>query len=415
MRVASDYRPRLVDSLLGELLSEFPAISLVGPRASGKTTTALRRAKTVIRLDRPDEAAVFRTDPDAALRGLPEPIVLDEWQDASEVLGAVKRAVDTDPHPGRFILTGSVRAELDAQTWPGTGRVIQVPMTGLTVRETRGDVHRESFLSRIVTSGIEGLGTPEHALDVRDYVDLALTGMFPEPALRLSAAGRRRWMTSYVNAVVGRDALALEARRDPLRLRRFFDVMAVNSAEVTDLATLIQGAGIDRKTAVAYESLLRNTFIIDSVPAWFTNRLKRLVQSPKRYLVDPALIAAVTGTDTNAVLRDARLLGQIIDTFVAAQLRAELPLATWDARMFHLRQEGGRREVDLLIEVAGARIIGIEVKASGVPKPDAGRHLAWLRDELGANFLYGLVLYTGPRIQQLGDRIAAVPISTLWS
>ncbi len=413
--MTDNYRPRLVDPLLRELLAEFPAISLVGPRASGKTTTALRHAKTVVRLDRPDEAAIFKTDPDAALRGLPEPIVLDEWQDAPAVLGAVKRAVDTDPRPGRFILTGSVRAELDAQTWPGTGRVIHVPMTGLTVRETRGDVHRVPFLNQIVKSGIDSLRAPGQALDVRDYVDLALAGMFPEPALRLSAAGRRRWMTSYVSEVVTRDALAIEARRDPQRLRRFFDVLAVNSAEVVDLATLIQGAGIDRKTAVAYESLLRNTFIVDSVPAWFTNRLKRLVQGPKRYLVDPALVTAVTGSDTDAVLRDAHLLGQIIDTFVAAQLRAELPLTTLDARMFHLRQEGGRREVDLLVEVAGARIIGIEVKASGVPRSDAGRHLAWLRDELGENFLYGLVLYTGPRIQRLGDRIAAVPISALWS
>jgi len=413
--VPDTYRPRLVDPLLDGLLTEFPAISLVGPRASGKTTTALRHAKTVVRLDRPDEAAIFRTDPDAALRGLGEPIVLDEWQDAPAVLGAVKRSVDVDPRPGRFILTGSVRAKLDTPTWPGTGRVIQVPMTGFTVRETQGDITGEAFIDRIVKTGIDSLRTPDSPLDVRDYVELSLAGTFPEPALRLSVAGRRRWMTSYVSEVVTRDALAIEARRDPQRLRRFFDVLAVHTAEVTDLATLIQGAGIDRKTAMAYESLLRNMFIVDSVPAWFTNRLKRLVQGPKRYLVDPALVAASTGSDADGVLLDAHLLGQIIDTFVAAQLRAELPLSAWDARMFHLRQEGGRREVDLLIEVAGNRVIGIEVKASGVPRFEAGRHLAWLRDDLGDKFVYGIVFYTGPRIQPLGERIAAVPISALWS
>jgi predicted AAA+ superfamily ATPase len=222
-------------------------------------------------------------------------------------------------------------------------------------------------------------------------------------------------MTSYVSEVVTRDALAIESRRDPQRLRRFFDVIAMHSAEVADITTLIHGAGINRKTAVAYESLLRNIFIVDAVPAWFTNRLKRLVQGPKRYLVDPALVAASTGTDANAVLRDAHLLGRIIDTFVAAQLRAELPLTERDARMFHLRQEGGRREVDLLIEVAGNRIIGIEVKASGVARSDAARHLAWLRDQLGDRFVQGVVFYTGPRIQQLDERIAALPISTLWT
>ena len=123
---------------------------------------------------------------------------------------AAVRAVDTEPRPG-----GS---------------------SCLTVREISGVVHRESFLDQIVSSGIDSLRTPERALDVRDYVDLAMAGVFPEPALRLSAAGRRRWMTSYVIEIVNRDALAVEARRDPQRLRRFFDVLAVNSAEVIEVA-----------------------------------------------------------------------------------------------------------------------------------------------------------------------------------
>lgn len=409
------YRPRLVDPLLDELLAEFPAISLVGPRASGKTTTAMRHGRTVVRLDRPEEASVFATDPDAALRGLAEPVVLDEWQEAPAVLGAVKRAVDTDARSGRFILTGSVRAELEAQTWPGTGRVIQVPMTGFTVRETQGDVHREPFVARILQSGVDGLDPGDQDLDVRDYVELALAGTFPEPALRLSTVGRQRWMAGYVNEVVTRDALAIESRRDPVRLRRFFDVLATHSAQVIDFATLVEGAGIDRKTANAYESLLRNMFIVDSVPAWFTNRLKRLVQGPKRYLVDPALVAAVIGVDVDGVLRDSRLLGQIIDTFVAAQLRAELPLTTWSTRMFHLRQEGGRREVDILLEVAGMQVIAIEVKASGVVRSGATDHLVWLRDELGDRFVQGIVFYTGRRVYSLSERITAVPISALWS
>lgn len=82
--------------------------SLTGPRATGKTTTARRHAASVVRLDRPAEAAAFRADPDAALRAQPEPLLLDEWQAVPAVLGAVKRAVDDDPRPGRFLLTGSV-------------------------------------------------------------------------------------------------------------------------------------------------------------------------------------------------------------------------------------------------------------------------------------------------------------------
>lgn len=88
------YRPRLVDRTLEELMGELPATLLVGPRATGKTTTALRHAATVVRLDRPAEAVAFQADPDAALRGWKEPILLDEWQAVPGVLGAVKREVD---------------------------------------------------------------------------------------------------------------------------------------------------------------------------------------------------------------------------------------------------------------------------------------------------------------------------------
>src|SRR3990172_6039302 len=107
------YIDRRADLLLAELLSDVPAVLISGPRAVGKTTSAVRAAGTVVRLDPAADAGAFRADPDAALRGLREPILLDEWQEVPDVLGAVKRAVDDDPHPGRFLLTGSVRGDTE--------------------------------------------------------------------------------------------------------------------------------------------------------------------------------------------------------------------------------------------------------------------------------------------------------------
>jgi predicted AAA+ superfamily ATPase len=155
--------------------------------------------------------------------------------------------------------------------------------------------------------------------------------------------------------------------------------------------------------------------VTDILPAWWSNRIKRLVRGGKRYVVDSSLALAVLRTGIDGLLRDGDLLGRILDTFVVAQLRAQLPCCETQPRLFHLRQEKGAHEVDVIVEYGGGRIFGLEIKATSAPKPSDARHLAWLRDELGDRFVGGAVPYTGPRAFPLGDRIAAAPISALWA
>ena len=292
--------------------------------------------------------AAVAADPDAMLVGLPEPVVIDEWQEAPDVLGAVKRAVDDDPRPGRFILTGSVRAELENRVWPGTGRILQVPMYGLSVRERRGLISGATLLDRIVAEGVSA-------------------------------------------------------------------VLAVNSAGLVTEESLRGAAGINAGTAREYQALFQRMFVLDIVPAWFSDRIKRLVKTPKRYLVDPALVAAVLGLGREAILYGPDMLGRLMDTFVAAQLRSELAVSRLGPRLYHLRDEHGRREVDLVVETASGKLIGIEVKASATVTTSDARHLAWLRDESGDAFAAGIVLHTGPHVFPLGDRLIAAPVSALWA
>jgi predicted AAA+ superfamily ATPase len=409
-----DYRARLIDGTLAELISQLPAVSITGPRAAGKTTTARRYATSVVRLDREAEAAAFRADPDVALRGIPEPVLLDEWQEVPGVLGAVKRAVDDDPRPGRFILTGSVRVDLDTQMWPGTGRLVRLPMQGLTVRETNGRIGGQLFLDRLVNADPAMLG-PADDTDLAGYLDMAIRSGFPEPALRLIGPARQAWLDSYVDQLITRDVPAIGGARDPDRMRRYLEALAVNSAGVVEDKTLYEAVGIDRKTAVAYDQLLRNLLVLEALPSWESNRLSRLTRLAKRYLVDPAVITTVLRLDSSAVLRDGNLLGRLIDTFVAAQIRAELALATSRPRWYHLRDKNGRHEIDLVIEFGGGRVAGIEIKAAAAPSRSDAKHLEWLRDELGERFIAGVVLHTGPRAFDLADRIIAAPINTIWA
>jgi len=283
----------------------------------------------------------------------------------------------------------------------------------LAEREQHGDSTTPSLLDRIAKGEelVPALDTP----DLRGYVELMLRSGFPEPALRLTEEARQRWLESYVDQLLTRDANQIDGGRDPTRLRRYFEAYAVNTAGVVEGKTLYDAAGINRRTAIAYEALLTNLLVVEALPAWTSNRLKRLVLAPKRHVVDPALVAAILRLDVNAILRSGDLLGRLLDTFVVSQLRAQLVVSSSRPRLYHVRQEQGRFEVDVLAELGGGRVVGMEVKASGAPTRHDARHLMGLRDRHGDTFLAGILFHTGPRVFALDERIAAAPISALWA
>ena len=387
-----------------------------GPRACGKTTTGSRRANTVVKLDAEVQAAAFIADPDAALEGLDEPVLLDEWQAVPGVFGAARRAIDADPRPNRFHLAGSVRADYDNDVWPGTGRFIRLPMYPMTMRELDGDASGKSFFDKVADG--DALTVARDTPNLRGYIELAARSGFPNVALLHSGRTRRIWLQSYLDDLLTRDAGDAESsptkRRDSGRLKAYFEAYVLNSAGVPEHKTIFDAAGVSRDTANAYEALLTRLMIIEQTPAWTTNRLKRLIRAPKRYVVDPALVTAALRTNVDGVLADGDMLGRVLDTFVAAQLRPEVVVSECEPRLHHLRTEGGRQEVDILAELGGERVIALEVKASAAPKRDDARHLRWLRDELGQRFVAGVVFHTGPRVFDLDDRIIAAPICTIW-
>lgn len=414
----STYRHRLLEPILEDRLRELPALLVVGPRAVGKSTTLKRFANSEVSLDVPAEAAAFEADPDAALAHMDEPVLIDEWQNVPTVLGAVRRAVDRVPTPGRFIVTGSVNAVLENETWPGTGRLTRMSMYPMTVREQMGMPRATSFVDR-VASGAE-LEPAADSPDLVGYVELALRGGFPDAALRLSGSARSDWLESHITDLLTHDVGQAEGsggrrRRDPGRLRRYFEAYALNSAGIADDKTIYEAAGVNRTTADAYESLLEALFVTERIDAWWANNLKRLVQRRKRYVVDPALMVAALRMDANGIIRNGDILGRVIDTFVAAQLRPERVISQSRPRLYHLRTKNNRHEVDILSELAGGDLIAFEVKAGAAPGESDARHLAWLRDQNDDRFVRGVLFHTGPMTFALGDRIVAAPISCLWA
>ena len=354
---------------------------------------------------------LFVADVDRALTTRRQPALLDEWPEVPTVLGAVKRSVDRDSSPGQYLLTGSVTAELDAESWPGTGRVVRLEMAPMTRREQLGHIDRYPGIRETLSGMVEVRGD---APDITGYVELALRGGFPETAGLVDPRDLRLWHDSYVEQLVSRDATRIGSGRDAARLRRYLQVWALNSAGIVDDTTIYAMAGIDRRTHVAYEQLLTHLYIADIVPAWTSSRVKRLVLAPKRYLCDTGLMCAAARIGVNDVLGNGDLPGRVIDTYVFNQLKALVATDDEPCSLFHLRTAAGRHELDLVAEFDGGRVFGIEIKATSAPALDDARHLRWLRDELGSSFSGGVVFHTGPEILQLDAGIKALPIACLW-
>ncbi len=406
----------MADSHLASLIQTFPAVLVNGPRAIGKTTTVRQLAASEVRLDQPAQAAAFHADPDAALRGRQEPVLLDEWQDVPEVLGAVKRSVDDNPAPGRFILTGSVRSDLEQKVWPGTGRLIRVNMFGLTEFEVQGlpPNPKTPFLEALAMGTSATFSLPQVRPDLRDYIDLALRGGFPGIVLNPEHELRELWIESYLEQLLTRDSHPLGSDRDQRKLARYFEAVAVSSAGLPNDKTLYDAAGVNRRTADIYDDLLAKLFVAEILPAWAGNHLDRLIKRGKRYVVDSSLMAASMGATVETVLADSDLLGRILDTYVMAQLRPEVALSPRRIRLYHLRTKEGREEVDIVAELPGGKILCLEIKATASPSSSDAKHLRWLRERYPTRFIAGAVLHTGPDIIQFDESIFAVPICAFW-
>lgn len=412
-----DYTTRIADSILARHLRAWPAEFITGPRAVGKTTTALGHSRAVLRLDREAERGLALDDPDAAIREGPFPLLIDEWQHAPDILLAIKRAVDASLTPsGRYIVTGSARNDLHRGQWPLTGRVLSTRLWPLTGRERFGTASAPSLFDRWDEDN--RFTVPTEPPDILGYVNIALDGGFPGALAASRAGARDDWMRAYVDVAVSRDLEELDStasrRRRPEALRRCLAAYALNTAGVTTDTSLARAANVDRRTMQSYMETLTVLRLVDDMPAWHTRRLKRLTSMPKRYMSDSGLAAWLMGVDREILKTDAQARGRIIETYVAAQLRTEAESSTERTSLSHLRDQSGEHEIDVIAEF-GQRVAAFEVKTSSAPRPRDGRHIAWLRDRLPPDeFAGGVVFHTGPHRYRLDDSIEAVPICALW-
>ncbi|MCL1837913.1 MAG: DUF4143 domain-containing protein [Propionibacteriaceae bacterium] len=406
-----DYVQRHADAVVSDLLGGFPALMLTGSRGCGKTTTAARNSASVIRLDDRAQASAFSTYPDDFLKTAVRPVLIDEWQEVPESLASVKRAVDQNHAPGQFLITGSVRSRFVSGSWPGTGRIVPVRMWGFTQAESVGNPGCN--LDWLWAPETIKPGTLHAAPTILDYAEMALAGGFPQ-AIHLSPAHRATWYEGYVDQLIHHDVIQLADVRATAALGRLLTATAINTAGTPSVASLAQAIGADQRTVTNHLDALEEMHVIQRMQPWFRNQMVRLVKSRKYYVTDAGLAASLIHADISILKSNGKVLGQLIDTFVTAQIRPLADLAQPRIGMFYVRSQDGRHEVDIVLEAPGRGIVGIEVKSASSVNPHDARHLTWLQGQVQDEFVAGYVFHSGTSIFPLGSNQWAVPIAALW-
>ena len=244
-------------------------------------------------------------------------------------------------------------------------------------------------------------------------IERIVAGGFPPALERPTARRQADWYRDYVEALIQRDVRDMARIRSLDILPRLLSAAASQTARLFNLADLASPFQLSRPTIGDYITLLERLFLLERLPPWYSNRLSRLVKTPKLHVVDTGLAAALLGVNTGAIKADRTVLGQLLETFAYQELRRQASWHDAPATFFHFRDKDGA-EVDIVVELGSRSVAGVEVKAAATVTQSDFRGLRKLASAAGDRFARGVVLYDGEATMRFGDRLHAVPIRRLW-
>jgi len=395
--------PRLLGATLRRALQSSPVVVVTGARQTGKSTlaAAVDPSREYTTLDDIDALARAQAEPDAFVRG-PAPMTIDEIQRAPALLLAIKRAIDRQRTPGRFLLTGSANLHLlKAVSESLAGRAVYLTLQPLTRREQLGlatpgcweqlfDAADDAW-PEIVRAG---------GADTEDWRALARRGGYPTPAVHLrDSDDRRLWFAGYTQTYLERDLRDLSSVASLVDFRRLMRATCLRLGNLVNQTELGRDVGMPQTTVRRHLGLLELSYQLALVPAFTAHRTTRLIKTPKAYWSDTGL-AMHLADETEP--RGAHLENLVLSDLLAwAGSRVDAP------SIMYWRTASGD-EVDFVVEWKG-KLLPIEVKSSHRLRPDDARPLRSFLAHNSRRSRAGLLLHTGDEIAWLGDRILAVP------
>ena len=372
---------RNIAPLLQQLATQYPVITLTGPRQSGKTTLAkaLFPDKPYVTLEDPDVRRFATDDPRGFLASYQRGAVFDEIQRVPQLASYLQGVVDADPQPGRFFLTGSHQFELMTQVSQSlAGRTAVLRLLPFTLAEV------QRMPGRAPAS---------------DLAQTLLTGFYPR--IHDRGLDPSQALADYFATYVERDLRQLAAVHDLQRFERFVRLCAGRTGQLLNLNSLGNDAGVSHVTARAWIDLLQTSYIVYLLPPWFVNTGKRLIKSSKLYFYDVGLASWLLGLRTSDQVARDPLWGSLFENFVIMEAMKDRLNAGESAEMYFYRDSEGN-EVDLLLPTGG-KMHAIEIKAGATVNPDYFKGLKNFAAHHPLVVAGGSVIFGGAQGQQRSD------------
>jgi len=401
---------RSIEAEVRAFLKIMPVVLVIGARQTGKTTLMESLMQEngwhYVTFDDQMALSLARQAPASWLDSLPKPLIIDEVQRLPEIFLSIKRDVDKNKEPGRYLLTGSANPlllpNLGDSLAGRTGVLTLYPLSQGEIRQKK-----EHFLEHIFSDKVKFVPVePEN-----DFYGMILRGGFPSLLKLEDLEDANRWIRSYLQTMLERDVRDISNIQGLRDLPRLFQLLATRSANLLNVSELSRTIGLVNVTLQRYLRLLETVFFIHTLPAWSSNLGKRLTRSPKIHVCDTAVMAQLLDIDEVRLKSDPNLFGQFLESFVFAELMKQKSWSSIHCQLFHFRDLD--KEVDFIIERTDGSIVGVEVKSSKQIHTSDLKGLLYLKERF-PNFRYGVIFYLGKEIQFLGEKLVALPLEYLW-
>ncbi len=407
---------RFAENSIRAALSDTPVVFLQGARQVGKSTLVQEiadqhRGQEYLTLDSTLVHSAAASDPDGFIAGLPESVIIDEIQRVPELALAIKRSVDQNRKPGRFLLTGSANV-LVLPTWGDS-------LAGRMELLTLWPFARREVLSRPLRSFVDdcfGSELPSSAcqeLLPLQMADLLVAGAYPEALSRGDLQRRASWFESYLTTILQKDVRDLANIENLTKLPQLLQLLAIRTGQLLNYAGIARDADLPQTTLKRYMALLDGVFLVKTIPPWFGNQSKRLVKSPKVMMTDSGLACHLLGYSSEQLCANRGAVGPILESFVGMELLKDMGWSESKVGMFHFRTSNGHG-VDFVLEDRAGRIVGIEVKAAATVRDSDLKGMRALAELTGSRFHRGIVLHTGSEVVPFAANIHTRPLTDLW-